>query len=137
MPAATRAIRHLTSLKDYTNNEVLALVKRSLEIKSHMKQGIAFGQPPMRTLLQGKALGMVFSKRSTRTRLSAETGWGYYGGNAVYLGKDDMQLGAGEPIQDTTRVLSSMVDMIFARLGDHEELLVTLYISWVVCISYQ
>ncbi|KAJ3290080.1 ornithine carbamoyltransferase [Borealophlyctis nickersoniae] len=65
---------------------------------------------------------MLFSKRSTRTRVSSESGWAYYGGHPMYLGKDDIQLGGGEALRDTAVVISSMVDAILARVGGHEEI---------------
>ncbi|KAI8922606.1 mitochondrial ornithine carbamoyltransferase [Entophlyctis helioformis] len=118
-------MRHLVTLRDYTSSEIRGLVKRSLELKHVVKHGVghpsaaAYATPPS---FQNKTLAMVFSKRSTRTRVSSEVGWAYYGGHALFLGKEDIQLGAGEPVRDTARVVSSMVDLLLARVGPHSDI---------------
>ncbi|KAJ3210421.1 ornithine carbamoyltransferase [Dinochytrium kinnereticum] len=73
--------------------------------------------------MAGKTLGILFTKRSTRTRVSAETSWARLGGHPLFLGQDDIQLGAGgESWRDTAVVVSSMVDALLARVGGHEEI---------------
>jgi len=111
-----KGVKNFISLKDFTPEQVLWLIRRSLEIKQDIKNGKSLPQH-----LKGKTLGMFFTKRSTRTRVSSETGWASYGGHPMFLGKDDIQVGAGEPWKDTSIVVSSMVDCILARLGAHEE----------------
>lgn len=112
-------VKHFISLKDFTSNQILHLVRRSLEIKHFMKNNKG---PQNERPLQGKTLGMIFSKRSTRTRVSAEAGWAYFGGHPMFLGKEDIQLAGGEPLKDTSIVVSSMVDAILARVGAHSEI---------------
>lgn len=111
-------VKNFITLADFTPEQVLWLIKRSIEIKDELKNGS--GHLPQH--LNGKTLGMFFTKRSTRTRVSAETGWSSYGGHPMFLGKDDIQVGGGEPWKDTSIVVSSMVDCILARLGGHEEI---------------
>ncbi|ORX51404.1 mitochondrial ornithine carbamoyltransferase [Piromyces finnis] len=111
-----KGIKNFISLKDFTPEQILWLIRNSLEIKQDIKNGKSLPQ-----YLKGKTLGMFFTKRSTRTRVSSESGWAGYGGHPMFLGKDDIQVGAGEPWKDTSIVVSSMVDCILARLGGHEE----------------
>ena len=66
-------------------------------------------------------VGMIFEKSSTRTRISFETGMGQFGGNAIFLSPNDTQLGRGEPLEDSARVISSMVDIIMIRTFGHEK----------------
>jgi ornithine carbamoyltransferase len=106
---------HFISLKDFTRPQILGLVKRSLEIKN---EGIL-----PNNLLRNKTLAMIFSKPSTRTRISSESGWAFYGGHPLFLGANDLQLGHGEPLDVTSKVVSSMVDCILARVGAHSEIL--------------
>jgi len=111
-----KGVKNFISLKDFTPEQILWLIRRSLEIKQDLKNG-----KPLPQHLKGKTLGMFFTKRSTRTRVSSESGWASYGGHPMFLGKDDIQVGAGEPWKDTSIVVSSMVDCILARLGAHDE----------------
>jgi ornithine carbamoyltransferase len=111
-------VQHFITLRDLSPAQILHLVKRSMELK---KQVLA-GKPSQDLPLTGKTLGMLFSKRSTRTRVSAESGWAYFGGHPMFLGMNDIQIGGGEPWQDTSIVISSMVDAILARLGPHSEI---------------
>ena len=76
--------------------------------------------------LFNKTIALLFSKRSTRTRLSAETATLLLGGQALFLGKDDIQLGVNETVRDSARVIGGMCQGIFARVGDHEEIEVRL-----------
>ncbi|ORX83992.1 mitochondrial ornithine carbamoyltransferase [Anaeromyces robustus] len=110
-------VKHFITLADFTPQQILWLIKRSIEIKSELKKGNKLPQ-----YFSGKTLGMFFTKRSTRTRVSSESGWACYGGHPMFLGKDDIQVGGGEPWKDTSIVVSSMVDCILARLGGHEEI---------------
>lgn len=113
-------MKHLITLRDLSISEIRDLIQRSIAIKANVKslQKSLITNTP----LTGKTLSLIFSKASTRTRVSAETGWAFYGGQSLFLGKNDIQLGTGEPIQDTARVVSSMSDAIMARLGPHEDI---------------
>jgi len=93
--------------------EIFVLLDRAKEIKAWQKQGQAH------EILRGKTLGMIFEKASTRTRLSFEVGMTQLGGHAIYLSPKDMQMGRGETIADTGRVLSRFVDAIVYRAFDH------------------
>ena len=106
--------RHLLTLKDFSKQEILYLLDLSTKIKSEYKKN-SRSKP-----LDGKSLGMIFQKRSTRTRVSTEVGMNFLGGHALFLGKDDIQLGANETIQDTALVLSRFVDGILARVFGHD-----------------
>lgn len=108
------SLRHFLTLSDCTINELHYLIRRAIELKSRRAQGVAF------TPLAGKQLAMIFEKSSTRTRVSFEAGINQLGGNAIFLSPRDTQLGRGEPIEDTTRVLSRMVDIIMIRTFAHE-----------------
>ncbi|KAJ3168302.1 ornithine carbamoyltransferase [Geranomyces variabilis] len=137
-PISFIGTKHLLTLRDLSPAQILALVRRSLELKDEMRtareqQHHSYindrhdsTQTRHRgdgtTPLAGKTLAMIFTKRSTRTRVSAETGWAHYGGHPMFLGKDDIQIGGGEPLKDTAIVVSSMVDAILARVGEHEEI---------------
>ena len=72
--------------------------------------------------LFGKSIALLFSKRSTRTRLAAETSVEILGGKTVFLGKDDIQLGVNESLRDSARIIGGMCQGIFARVGEHEEI---------------
>lgn len=114
-------MRHFLTLKDFSTREILQIVKRSLELKSIVKKQICAGiKAP--ALLGGTTMAMIFSKKSTRTRVSADAGFSFFGGNALFLSHNDLQLGGGESIKDTVTVISSMTDLIFARLGHHDEI---------------
>lgn len=117
-PPASKPPRHFLTLRDFPTEEVLGLLKRAIDIKAKVKAGKVPSPPP----LLGHTLAMIFSKRSTRTRVSSESGWAWYGGHPMYLNPQDIQIGGGEPMQDTAIVISSMVDGILARLGGHEEI---------------
>ncbi|KAI8810212.1 mitochondrial ornithine carbamoyltransferase [Cladochytrium replicatum] len=104
---------HFKTLKDYSVPQIISLLRRSLEIKALLSQ--------LPIDLRGRTMAMLFSKRSTRTRVSCESGWVFYGGSALFLGKDDVHwAGGGEPLSDTAKVMSSMVDCIVARVDGHE-----------------
>ncbi|MCX7965859.1 MAG: ornithine carbamoyltransferase [Syntrophorhabdaceae bacterium] len=101
--------RDFTKLLDINKKECLRLIERAQKLKELKKQGIEY-RP-----LKGKYLAMIFEKASTRTRISFEIGIKDLGGSAVVLNKGDTQLGRGEPIEDTARVVSRYVDAIMIR----------------------
>lgn len=103
--------RHFISLLDLSSNEFRALIQRAIELKN--KRDPDF-QP-----LKGQVLAMIFEKSSTRTRISFETGMTHFGGSALFLSPRDTQLGRGEPISDSARVISSMVNCIMLRTNEH------------------
>ena len=109
-------LRHFLSLLDLSADELLALLKRAAELKQLQRQHVEH-----RTLAN-RVLAMVFEKSSTRTRVSFEAGMNQLGGSALFLSPRDTQLGRGEPIEDTARVLSSMVDIIMVRTFEHEKI---------------
>ena len=110
------AARHFLSLLDFTPHELRALIARAIELKA-LQQNHACGEP-----LKNRVLGMVFEKSSTRTRVSFEAAMAQFGGHAIFLSPRDTQLGRGEPIEDTARVLSRMVDAIMVRTFEHDKL---------------
>lgn len=108
--------RHLLSLNDLSSDEAWALIRRASELKTMVKNGEIY-EP-----LKNKTLAMMFEKSSTRTRVSFETGMAQFGGHALFLSSRDTQLGRGEPVADTARVLSRMVDGIMVRNNSQAEL---------------
>ena len=103
-------------LSDLTPAELRAVIGDAADLKA----ALAAGEP--HELLPGKTLGMLFEQPSTRTRISFETGMTHLGGHAINFGPGETQLGRGEPLSDTARVLSSYVDFVLARVGDHDDL---------------
>ena len=101
--------QHLLRLSDYTPDEILQVLSLALKLKKQKKEGL---MPP---ILSGKILAMIFTKSSTRTRVSFEAGIYQLGGTGQFLSSNDIQLGRGEPISDTAKVLSRMVDGIMIR----------------------
>jgi len=110
------ALRHFLTLSDFSQQEHLSLIARAIELKSMHRKGEIY-EP-----LKNKTLGMIFEKSSTRTRVSFETAMTHFGGHAIFLSPRDTQLGRGEPIEDSARVLSRMVDIIIIRTYEHEKL---------------
>ncbi|MDZ5603572.1 ornithine carbamoyltransferase [Pseudomonas sp. RP23018S] len=108
--------RHFLSLMDFTADELLGVVRRGIELKDLRNRGVLF-EP-----LKNRVLGMVFEKSSTRTRVSFEAGMIQLGGQAIFLSPRDTQLGRGEPICDSAKVLSRMVDAIMIRTHAHSTL---------------
>ncbi|MGD8911862.1 MAG: ornithine carbamoyltransferase [Candidatus Thiodiazotropha sp.] len=108
--------RHFLSLLDLSSNELLALIRRATELKRMQHRS------DIHTPLKGKNLGMIFEKSSTRTRVSFEVGMSQLGGHALFLSPRDTQLGRGEPIEDSARVLSRMLDIIMIRTYDQSVL---------------
>ena len=109
------SVRHFLTLLDLSKNELDQLIKRACELRKMQHAGEIY-QP-----FVGRTLGMIFEKSSTRTRISFETGMGQFGGQAIFLSPKDTQLGRGEPIEDSARVISSMVDIIMIRTFEHEK----------------
>jgi ornithine carbamoyltransferase len=105
-------LRHFLAIPDFSKPELLAL----FDLAARMKRGDYREKP-----LQGKTLGMIFAKSSTRTRVSFEVGAFQLGGHALFLSSRDIQLGRGEPIRDTARVLSRYLDGIMIRTYDHAD----------------
>lgn len=103
------------TLKDFTGQEILDMVNLGIDLKAKLKAGIPT------PILAGKSLGMIFQKSSTRTRVSFEVGMYQLGGQALFLSSNDLQIGRGEPIQDTARVLSRYLDAILIRTYSHQE----------------
>ena len=108
-------MKHLLKLKDLDKNEILDLLNLAYQLKYETKHGIEHH------LLKGKTLGMIFQKSSTRTRVSFETGMYQLGGQALFLSNRDLQIGRGEPVQDTARVLSRYLDGIMIRTFEQKE----------------
>ncbi|NWF66867.1 MAG: ornithine carbamoyltransferase [Campylobacterales bacterium] len=102
-------MRHFLTLKDYSKEEILEIIALSNEIKREMKSGV------FKPYMANKTLGMIFEKSSTRTRVSFEVGIYQLGGIGLFLSNRDLQIGRGEPIKDSARVISRMVDMVMIR----------------------
>lgn len=105
--------RDFIGLVDYTSEEIEYLLQSAIELKLQQRNGI------VHHLLKGKTLGMIFEKSSTRTRVSFEVGIYQLGGHALFLSKNDLQLGRGETIMDTAQVMSRYVDGIMIRTYGH------------------
>ena len=106
--------QHFLSLRDLSPDVLRQLISRAIELKAMQKSG-AIHEP-----LRNRMLAMVFDKSSTRTRVSFETGMTQLGGNSMFLSPRDTQLGRGEPIEDTARVMSRMVDVVVIRTHSHD-----------------
>lgn len=106
--------RHFLTLLDLSPQELDQVLKRAIELKAQHHNGTST------KTLDGKVLGMIFNKSSTRTRVSFEAGMAQLGGSSIFLSSDTSQLGRGEPISDSARVISSMVDVIMIRTFDHK-----------------
>jgi len=102
-------MRHFLTLDDFTKDELNEIVDIALKIKNEIKNGNIVHR------MKDKSLAMIFEKSSTRTRVSFEVGMTQLGGHALFLSSRDTQLGRGEPIKDTARVISRMVDMVMIR----------------------
>lgn len=108
--------RHFLTLLDIDAEDLNRLIRRAIELKAMTHAGEPY-EP-----LKGKVMAMIFDKSSTRTRVSFETGMAQFGGHAIFLSPRDTQLGRGEPVEDSARVLSRMVDVIMIRTFEHEKL---------------
>ena len=102
-------MKHLLTLEQLSKDEILEILNLADQLKFQKKNGIAH------PILKGKTLGMIFQKSSTRTRVSFEVGMHDLGGQALFLSSRDLQIGRGEPVQDTARVLSRYLDGIMIR----------------------
>jgi len=102
-------MRHFLTLKDFTKAEILEMIDLAIKIKKQAKKG------KYKPYLKDQTLGMIFEKSSTRTRVSFEVGIHQLGGKGLFLSSNDLQLGRGEPMKDTARVISRMVDMVMIR----------------------
>jgi len=109
--------RDFITLADFSREEIWYLLELAKDLKNKQKQGISH------QLLQGKTLAMIFQKASTRTRVSFEVAMFQLGGLGMFLSKNDLQIGRGEPIEDTARVLASYCDGILIRTFAHQEVL--------------
>lgn len=109
-------MRHFLTLADYTKEEILEILELSKVIKNETKNRI------FKDYMPKQVLGMLFEKSSTRTRVSFETGIYQLGGIGMFLSSNDIQLGRGEPMSDTSRVISRMVDMVMIRTFGHSKL---------------
>jgi ornithine carbamoyltransferase len=107
------SVRHFLSLTDFSPQELVALIRRGIELKDLRNKGVLL-EP-----LKNRVLGMIFEKASTRTRLSFEAGMIQLGGQAIFLSPRDTQLGRGEPIGDTAIVMSRMLDAVMIRTFAH------------------
>jgi len=102
-------MRHFLTLKDFSKEEILEMIDLAIKIKKQAKKG------KFKPYLKDQTLGMIFEKSSTRTRVSFEVGIHQLGGKGLFLSSNDLQLGRGEPMKDTARVISRMVDMVMIR----------------------
>lgn len=109
-------MKHFLTLKDLTPAELKLLIQRAVELKKLQQHGEIY-QP-----LKGKVLAMIFEKSSTRTRVSFESAMIQFGGGSIFLSPDDTQLGRGEPLEDSARVISSMVDAVMIRTFAHSKI---------------
>ncbi len=103
-------MKHFLTLLDFTPIELNQLIQLGIEIKQN---------PPQPEFCNGKIMGMIFDKPSTRTRISFEAGMKQLGGDALFLSNTDTQLGRGEPIEDSARVISRMLDIVMIRTFKH------------------
>ena len=108
-------MKHLLKMLDLTSEEVIDILNLADQLKYEQKHGIPH------KLLEGKSLGLIFEKASTRTRVSFEVGIYQLGGQPIFLSSKDMQIGRGEPVQDTARVLSRYLDGIMIRTFEQKE----------------
>ena len=106
-------MQHFLTLKDFSQQELETIVKRAVKLKQEPQQAMR---------AESKTLGLVFSKASTRTRVAFEVAMNQLGGSAVFLTDNDAQTGRGEPVADTARVISSMVDLVAVRTHAHSQL---------------
>ena len=109
-------MRHFLTLKDFTKDEILEMITLAQQIKSETKA------KNFKPYMEKQTLGMIFEKSSTRTRVSFETGIYQLGGIGLFLSSNDIQLGRGEPMKDTARVISRMVDMVMIRTFEQSKL---------------
>ncbi len=109
------AVRHFLTLRDFTPEELAELVERAAVLKEMHRKGRRY-QP-----LVGRTLAMIFALSSTRTRVAFEVGMAQLGGDALFISPEDSQLSRGEPVEDTARVFSEMVDAVMIRTLEHDQ----------------
>ena len=109
-------MRHFLTLNDFSKDEIIEILNLGLQIKKEAKTR------DFKPYLKDQKLAMIFEKSSTRTRVSFDVGMNELGGHALFLSSNDIQIGRGEPIKDTARVISRMCDLIMARVNRHETL---------------
>ena len=102
---------HFLNFKNYSKDILTSIIERGIELKKMKK---------LPNSLQNKSLGLIFEMPSTRTRVSFEIGMQKLGGNSIFLSTSELQMSRGEPISDTARVLSSMLDAVVIRTANHE-----------------
>ncbi|KAG7192131.1 ornithine carbamoyltransferase [Scheffersomyces spartinae] len=122
MKVGTKSPRHLVSMMELSNEELYSLVSKAEKFKSIVKSNNVKEQQALHNNLLGKLVAMLFTKRSTRTRISTEGAASFFGAQPMFLGKDDIQLGVNESMYDTTKVISSMTSCIFARVDSHSQI---------------
>jgi ornithine carbamoyltransferase len=110
-------MKDLISINDMTEKHIMSILKHTKSLKRQLKEGL------QHQFLKGKTLGMIFTKSSTRTRVSFEVGMYQLGGQAIFLSSNDIQLGRGESIEDTAKVLSRYLDGIMIRTFDHQDVI--------------
>lgn len=110
------AARHFLTLLDFSPAELEQVIDNAITLKKSWRSG------ETRDSLKNRVLAMIFEKASTRTRVSFEAGMSQLGGSALFLSPNDTQLGRGEPIEDSSRVISSMVDAVMIRTFEHEKI---------------
>ncbi|TNC82030.1 MAG: ornithine carbamoyltransferase [Oleiphilus sp.] len=110
------ALRHFLTLMDLSPDELIQVLDRAITLKKEHKQGNIY-EP-----LKNRVLALIFDKSSTRTRVSFESGMAQFGGSSLFLSPRDTQLGRGEPIEDSAKVLSRMVDAVTIRTFEHAKL---------------
>lgn len=108
-------MKHLLKLEDWSSEEIIEALNLADQLKYEQKHGIEHN------ILKGKTLGMIFEKASTRTRVSFEVGMTQLGGYPLFLSSNDLQIGRGEPVEDTARVLSRFIDAIMIRTFEQSE----------------
>lgn len=107
------SVKHFLTLQDFSGDELLGIIHRAIEVKKN---------PELAAQQQQKTLALIFEKSSTRTRVAFEVAMTQLGGTSLFLANTDSQLGRGEPIEDSARVLSRMVDCVAIRTFEHEKL---------------
>lgn len=122
-------MKHLISTADLSCNEIKEIFELCAQLKKQQKSGISH------QILKGKTLGMIFSKSSTRTRVSFDAGMFQLGGHAIFLSTNDIQLGRGETIEDTAKVLSRYVDGIMIRTSSHKQVMELAHFSDIPVIN--
>ena len=109
-------MRHFLTLLDCTSEELQGIVQRAIELKAEHRSGA------INEFAKNKVMTMIFEKSSTRTRVSFEAGMAQMGGQALFLSPNETQIGRGEPIEDSARVISSMTDIVMFRTFAHEKI---------------